>query len=90
MPAKRNCKLDALIDLNAVEANNSGRVSFFLNADDFATVYEAMRQWGVHFLEAPRSEPYGTVAVFADLYGNRWDLLEPRRKASEDGALRDG
>lgn len=60
-----------------------GRVSFFLNTDDFGKTYEAMRQRGVRFLEAPRSEPYGTVAVFADLYGNRWDLLEPRREGSE-------
>lgn len=59
-----------------------GRVSFFLSTDDFTKAHAAMRQQGVQFLEEPRSEPYGTVAVFADLYGNRWDLLEPRREAS--------
>jgi catechol 2,3-dioxygenase-like lactoylglutathione lyase family enzyme len=56
-----------------------GRVAFFLHTDDFGGTYEAMRGRGVRFLEEPRREPYGTVAVFADLYGNRWDLLEPRR-----------
>jgi catechol 2,3-dioxygenase-like lactoylglutathione lyase family enzyme len=54
-----------------------GRVSFFLSTDDFAKTYDAMRDRGVRFLDAPRSEPYGTVAVFADVYGNRWDLIEP-------------
>lgn len=55
-----------------------GRVGFFLHTDDFARDHAAMGARGVRFLEAPRSEAYGTVAVFADLYGNRWDLLEPR------------
>lgn len=56
-----------------------GRVAFFLHTDDFARDHVAMRARGVEFLEAPRREPYGTVAVFADLYGNRWDLLERAR-----------
>lgn len=55
-----------------------GRVSFFLHTDDFARDYATYVARGVHFLEAPRHEPYGTVAVFADHYGNRWDLLESR------------
>lgn len=55
-----------------------GRVTFFLHTDDFAGAYEAMQKRGVRFVEEPRSEPYGTVAVFTDLYGNRWDLLETR------------
>jgi catechol 2,3-dioxygenase-like lactoylglutathione lyase family enzyme len=55
-------------------------VGFFLHTDHFRHAYEGMRTRGVEFLEAPRSEPYGTVAVFVDLYGNRWDLIEPRRK----------
>ena len=54
-----------------------GRVSWFLHTDDFIRDYESMRAHGVKFLEDPRREAYGTVAVFADLYGNRWDLLEP-------------
>jgi catechol 2,3-dioxygenase-like lactoylglutathione lyase family enzyme len=53
-----------------------GRVAFFLHTDSFASDYARMRAAGVSFLEAPRSEPYGTVVVFEDLYGNRWDLIE--------------
>ncbi len=55
-----------------------GRVSFFLHTDDFHRDHAAMRGRGVEFLEAPREEGYGTVAVFRDRYGNRWDLLEPK------------
>ena len=55
-----------------------GRVGFFLHTDDFWYDYKAMRERGVQFLETPREEAYGTVAVFADLYGNRWDLLEAK------------
>ncbi|SDL07619.1 Catechol 2,3-dioxygenase [Catalinimonas alkaloidigena] len=54
-----------------------GRVFLFLHTDDFWRDYHAFRRRGVQFLEEPRQEAYGTVAVFADLYGNRWDLLEP-------------
>jgi len=53
-----------------------GRVFLFLETDDFWRDYNAMRSRGVSFLETPRSEPYGTVAVFEDLYGNRWDLIQ--------------
>ena len=53
-----------------------GRVFLFLQTDDFERDYTAFRARGVQFLEAPRQEPYGHVAVFADLYGNRWDLLQ--------------
>lgn len=53
-----------------------GRVSFFLNTDDFWRDYKKMSRAGVKFLEEPREETYGTVAVFEDLYGNKWDLLE--------------
>jgi catechol 2,3-dioxygenase-like lactoylglutathione lyase family enzyme len=55
-----------------------GRVALFLETDDFTADYERMRAAGVHFREQPRHEAYGTVAVFEDLYGNRWDLIEPR------------
>jgi catechol 2,3-dioxygenase-like lactoylglutathione lyase family enzyme len=55
-----------------------GRVGFFLETDDFARDHAAFLAHGVRFLEAPRHEPYGIVAVFEDLYGNRWDLIEPR------------
>ncbi|MFE7119840.1 VOC family protein [Streptomyces sp. NPDC057654] len=57
-----------------------GRVGMFLNTDDFARDYDRMRAAGVLFEEAPRREPYGTVAVFRDLYANRWDLLQPCRE----------
>lgn len=56
-----------------------GRVFLFLATDDFQRDYQAYRAKGVSFVEAPRSEAYGTVAVFEDLYGNRWDLIEHRQ-----------
>ncbi len=52
-----------------------GRVFLFLHTDNFERDYTAMRSRGARFLEEPRREAYGTVAVFEDLYGNRWDLL---------------
>jgi catechol 2,3-dioxygenase-like lactoylglutathione lyase family enzyme len=54
-----------------------GRVSLFLMTTEFGRDYERMRAAGVRFAEPPRQEPYGTVAVFEDLYGNRWDLIQP-------------
>ena len=56
-----------------------GRVFLFLHTDDFHRDYREMTARGVKFCEAPREESYGTVAVFEDLYGNRWDLLQLRR-----------
>lgn len=53
-----------------------GRVFLFLQTDDFWRDYNAMKSAGVQFCEAPREEEYGTVVVFEDLYGNRWDLLQ--------------
>ena len=53
-----------------------GRVFLFLHTDDFARDYAAMKTRGVEFIESPRQESYGTVAVFEDLYGNKWDLLQ--------------
>ena len=58
-----------------------GRVFLFLHTDDFRRDYERYRAGGVRFVRPPREEPHGTVAVFADLYGNLWDLIEPRRPA---------
>lgn len=54
-----------------------GRVFLFLYTDDFARDYENYRNKGVVFVRAPKHEPYGTVAVFQDLYGNLWDLVQP-------------
>lgn len=55
-----------------------GRVFLFLHTDDFARDHARMTAAGVVFHEAPRHEPYGVVAVFEDLYGNPWDLLQPK------------
>lgn len=55
-----------------------GRVFLFLETNDFFRDHKAMLARGVEFREEPRRETYGTVAVFADLYGNLWDLIEPR------------
>ncbi|MFD9542596.1 VOC family protein [Streptomyces sp. NPDC060022] len=63
--------------LAAVGAQAGGRVGLFLHTGDFAGDHERMRAAGVRFLEEPRHEVYGSVAVFEDLYGNRWDLLQP-------------
>lgn len=53
----------------------AGRVGFFLRVDDFHSTYERMVNAGVEFVSQPRTEPYGRLAVFLDLEGNRWDLL---------------
>ena len=58
-----------------------GRVFLFLHTDDFARDYQAYKAKGVKFVGEPRDEPYGTVAVFRDLYGNLWDLLQPKAAA---------
>jgi hypothetical protein len=57
-----------------------GRVFLFLHTDDFWRDYREMTARKVKFVREPREETYGTVAVFADLYGNRWDLLERKDK----------
>jgi catechol 2,3-dioxygenase-like lactoylglutathione lyase family enzyme len=54
-----------------------GRVFLFLHTDDFAGDHARYLAAGVRFVEQPRTEPYGTVAVFDDAFGNRWDLIEP-------------
>jgi catechol 2,3-dioxygenase-like lactoylglutathione lyase family enzyme len=55
----------------------AGRVGFFLEVDDFDAAYQRMTAAGVEFATGPRTEPYGQVAVFLDIAGNRWDLLGP-------------
>ncbi len=57
--------------------HTGGPVAFYLFTNDFVTRYQRMVEAGVHFLEAPRTETYGIVAMFEDLYANRWDLIEP-------------
>jgi catechol 2,3-dioxygenase-like lactoylglutathione lyase family enzyme len=61
-----------------------GRVFLFLHTDDFWSDYARMKSRGVKFRETPREEAYGTVAVFEDLYGNQWDLLQLKPKPVED------
>ncbi|HAX70872.1 MAG TPA: glyoxalase [Anaerolineae bacterium] len=63
----------------AIGNQTGGRVFLFLHTDDFWRDYNAMRSRGVQFMEEPREEEYGTVAVFIDFYGNKWDLLQPKR-----------
>ncbi len=60
-----------------------GRVGYFLHTDDFLGDYETMRARGVSFLETPRREPYGLVAVFVDPWGGKWDLVQPARVSGE-------
>lgn len=60
-----------------------GRVFLFLYTDDFWRDYERYRSKGVVFVREPKDEPYGTVAVFLDLYGNMWDLIQPTEAHSQ-------
>jgi catechol 2,3-dioxygenase-like lactoylglutathione lyase family enzyme len=66
-------------EVAAVGRQAGGRVFLFLHTDDFARDYTEMRERGVKFNGEPRNEVYGTVAVFEDLYGNKWDLVMPRK-----------
>jgi catechol 2,3-dioxygenase-like lactoylglutathione lyase family enzyme len=61
----------------AVGRQFAGRVGLFLRVQDFDSAYKRMRAAGVRFVDEPRVEPYGRVAVFLDVAGNRWDLLGP-------------
>ena len=81
-PGNRSCRLLLAEPVgeqqrSAIGNQTGGRVGFFLETDDFQRDYNSMRSKGVEFHEAPRFEPYGTVAVFSDLWGNKWDLIEP-------------
>ena len=60
-----------------IGAQMGGRVGFFYHVDDFAETYERMQAANVEFVEQPRSETYGLVVVFKDIFGNKWDLLGP-------------
>ena len=64
---------------SAIGAQYAGRVGLFLRVDDFEAARRRMLDHGVEFVTEPRDEPYGRVAVFADVAGNRWDLLGPLR-----------
>lgn len=71
-------KADSPTQSSAIGNQTGGRVFLFLNTDDFARDYDAFRSRGVPFLETPRHEAYGSVAVFQDPFGNKWDLIESR------------
>ena len=62
----------------AIGMQTGGRVGFFLETDDFAADHARLKAAGVKFLEAPRHEAYGSVVVFEDPYGNKWDLIQPK------------
>ena len=70
-------KADGERELRAVGDQYAGRVGLFLRVEDFQGSYDRMREAGVEFVGEPRDEPYGRVAVFLDVAGNRWDLLGP-------------
>jgi catechol 2,3-dioxygenase-like lactoylglutathione lyase family enzyme len=66
-------------EIRSIGNQTGGRVFLFLHTDNVWNDYRNMQSRGVKFLETPREESYGTVAVFEDLYGNKWDLLMPSR-----------
>ncbi len=68
-----------------VGRQTAGRVGFFLRVDDFELTYDRLITAGVRFVAPPRDEPYGRLAVFLDIAGNRWDLLGPRQDAAAAG-----
>jgi catechol 2,3-dioxygenase-like lactoylglutathione lyase family enzyme len=70
-------RADGARQATAVGNQAAGRVAFFLRVHDFDAAYDRMAAAGVEFVTAPRTEPYGQVAVFLDIAGNRWDLLGP-------------
>lgn len=72
-------KAEGEAQLSRIGDQVGGRVFLFLETDDFERDHAAMVSRGVVFAETPRREAYGTVAVFGDLYGNLWDLIEPKR-----------
>ncbi len=72
-------KADGAAQLGAVGNQTGGRVGFFIETDDFDADHAAMKSRGVDFRGAPRTEAYGKVAVFADCYGNLFDLIQPAR-----------
>ena len=71
-------KAEGLRQRSAIGAQGAGRVWLFLETEDFAADHTRLLANGVEFEEDPRHEIYGTVAVFVDMFGNRWDLIEPK------------
>jgi catechol 2,3-dioxygenase-like lactoylglutathione lyase family enzyme len=84
-PGSQGCSLllaKAASDVQGSRVGNQtgGRVFLFLHTDDFARDFQNLVNNGITIVRQPAAEPYGTVAVFADLYGNLWDLIEPVAK----------
>ncbi|HSZ46064.1 MAG TPA: VOC family protein [Streptosporangiaceae bacterium] len=75
-------RADGVEQAAVVGQQTAGRVGFFLHVDDFDAAYTRMTSAGVEFVRAPRAEPYGQVAVFLDIAGNKWDLIGPVRLPS--------
>ncbi len=73
-------RADGARQVDVAGSQVAGRVGFFLRVDDFEGTYQRMRAAGVTFVGTPRIEPYGRLAVFLDVEGNRWDLLGPERR----------
>ncbi|MFT6657988.1 VOC family protein [Maritalea sp.] len=71
-------KADGSDQAASIGTQAGGRVFLFLNTDDFQRDFVKMEQAGVIFLESPRHEAYGSVVVFQDPFGNKWDLIEPK------------
>ena len=69
-------------EISRIGNQTGGRVFLFLHTDDFWRDYKNMQAKGVKFVREPRDEPYGTVAVFEDLYANKWDLLQLKQVPS--------
>ena len=65
---------------NSIGNQTGGRVFLFLHTDDFWRDYKRMKLCGVKFIEEPRDELFGTVVIFEDLYGNKWDFIEPKKE----------
>lgn len=84
-PSKSNCSLllakaDGDLQKTFIGNQSGGRVFLFLHTDDFWRDYEKYTKNGVKFVREPIVEPYGTVAVFVDIYGNMWDLVQMNKK----------
>ncbi|WP_299527359.1 VOC family protein [uncultured Lutibacter sp.] len=71
-------KADGEKQQNFVGNQSGGRVFLFLNTDNFEKDYQNLLENGIKIIREPKEEPYGTVAVFEDLYGNLWDLIQPK------------
>ena len=76
-------KANGAKQLASVGNQTGGRVFLFLYTDDFWRDYHDLIEKGIHFVRLPKEEVYGTVAVFEDLYGNLWDLIEPAKKKND-------